>query len=106
MVYKVAFAAMSPTAPPVTITQGEFMRRMKEQQRVGGGGMAMFGDMPDTYDLIFNANHPLVTSLAEASAEDREPKVRRAIALARLSQGLLTGEELTTFIAEGYDALS
>ena len=56
--------------------------------------------------LIFNANHPLVTTLAEGSAEDREPKVRQAIALARLSQGLLTGEELTTFIAEGYDALS
>lgn len=106
MVYKVAFAPMSPTAPPVTITQSEFMRRMKEQQRVGGGGMAMFGDMPDSYDVVFNANHPLVTSWTDGDAEARKPKVERAIALARLSQGLLAGEELTTFIAEGYDALS
>lgn len=107
-VYKVAFAAMSPTAPPVTITQSEFMRRMKEQQRVGGGGggMAMFGNMPDSYDLIFNANHPLVTGWAESDAEARKPKVERAIALARLSQGLLQGEELTTFISAGYAGLN
>ena len=74
-IYKVAFAPMSPTAPPVTITQSEFMRRMKEQQRVGGGGgMAMFGDMPDSYDVVFNANHPLVTSWTEGDAEGRKPK--------------------------------
>lgn len=68
--------------------------------------MAMFGDMPDTYDLIFNANHPLVTGWAGSDAEARKPKVERAVALARLSQGLLTGEELTRFISEGYAALS
>jgi molecular chaperone HtpG len=68
--------------------------------------MAMFGDMPDSYDVVFNANHPLVTSWTDGDAEARKPKVERAIALARLSQGLLAGEELTTFIAEGYDALS
>ena len=107
MVYKVAFAPMSPTAPPVTITQSEFMRRMKEQQRVGGGGgMAMFGNMPDSYDVVFNANHPLVTSWTEGDAEDRKSKVQRAIALARLSQGLLQGEELTQFIASGYADLN
>jgi len=106
MVYKVAFAPMSPTAPPITITQSEFMRRMKEQQRVGGGGMAMFGDMPDSYDVVFNANHPLVTSWTEGDAEARKPKVERAIALARLSQGLLQGEELTQFIASGYADLN
>jgi molecular chaperone HtpG len=106
-IYKVAFAAMSPSAPPVTITQSEFMRRMKEQQRVGGGGgMAMFGNMPDSYDLIFNANHPLVTGWADSDAEARKPKVERAIALARLSQGLLQGEELTTFISAGYAGLN
>jgi molecular chaperone HtpG len=83
------------------------MRRMKEQQRVGGGGgMAMFGNMPDSYDLVFNANHPLITGLADVDAEVRKPKVERAIALARLSQGLLRGEELTSFIAEGYDGLN
>ena len=105
--YKVSFAPMSPTAPPITITQSEFMRRMKEQQRVGGGGgMAMFGDMPDSYDVVFNANHPLVTSWTEGDAEGRKPKMERAIALARLSQGLLQGEELTQFIASGYASLN
>ena len=83
------------------------MRRMKEQQRVGGGGgMAMFGDMPDSYDVVFNANHPLVTSWTEGDAEGRKPKMERAIALARLSQGLLQGEELTQFIASGYASLN
>ena len=105
--FKVAFASMSPSASPVVLTQGEFMRRMKDQQRMGGGGgMAMMGNLPDSYDLVFNANHPLVLGWSEQKPADREASVRRSIDLARLSQGLLSGEELTRFISGGYEALS
>ena len=104
--YKVKFVAMSPTAAPLTITRSEFMRRMKEQQAVGGGGFAMFGDMPDSYDVTVNANHPLAMALLEEKDENKQNSMaKRAANLARLSQGLLEGEELTAFIAEGFDQL-
>jgi len=104
--YKVKFAPMSPSAAPLVITQSEFMRRMKEQQAVGGGGFQMFGDMPDSYDVTVNANHPLASALLnEADEAKRASMAKRAANLARLSQGLLEGEELTAFIAEGFAQL-
>ena len=105
--YKVKFEAMSPTAAPITITRSEFMRRMKEQQAVGGGGFQMFGSLPDSYDVIVNANHPFAQKLlSEADESARTAMAKRAADLARLSQGLLEGEELTSFIEEGYAALA
>ena len=104
--YKVQFAAMSPTSSPLVITQSEFMRRMKEQQAAGGGGFAMFGDMPDSYEVTVTANHPLAMALLEEKDEDkRNSMAKRAANLARLSQGLLAGEELTAFITEGFDQI-
>ena len=105
--YKVKFVAMSPTAAPLTITRSEFMRRMKEQQAVGGGGFQMFGNMPDSYDVAVNANHPLVQKiLEETNDEARKAMAKKAGDLARLSQGLLEGEELTSFIEKGYAELA
>ncbi len=106
--YKVKFTAMSPTAAPLTITRSEFMRRMKEQQAVGGGGgFQMFGAMPDNYDVTVNSNHPIVQKiLSEKDESVKQKMAKRAGDLARLSQGLLEGEELTAFIAEGYGELS
>ena len=106
--YKVKFTAMSPTAAPLTITRSEFMRRMKEQQAVGGGGgFQMFGAMPDNYDVTVNSNHPIVQKiLTEKDESVKQKMAKRAGDLARLSQGLLEGEELTAFIAEGYGELS
>jgi molecular chaperone HtpG len=104
--YKVKFAPMSPTSAPLVITQSEFMRRMKEQQAVGGGGFQMFGDLPDSYDVTVNANHPLATALLNESDEaKRDALAKQAANLARLSQGLLEGEELTAFIQEGFAQL-
>ncbi len=104
--YKVQFAPMSPSAAPLVITQSEFMRRMKEQQAVGGGGFQMFGDMPDSYEVTVNANHPLATSLLNETDEDkRSALAKQAANLARLSQGLLEGEELTAFIQDGFAQL-
>ncbi|HAY56822.1 MAG TPA: molecular chaperone HtpG [Flavobacteriales bacterium] len=104
--YKVQFAAMSPTSAPLVITQSEFMRRMKEQQAVGGGGFQMFGDMPDSYEVTVNANHPLASSLlSETDDAKRAALAKQAANLARLSQGLLEGEELTAFIQDGFAQL-
>ena len=98
---------MSPTAAPLTITRSEFMRRMKEQQAVGGGGFQMFGNLPDSYDVAVNANHPLVQKiLTEKDEATRKAMAKKAGDLARLSQGLLEGEELTTFIEKGYAELA
>ena len=105
--YQVKFVAMSPTAAPLTITRSEFMRRMKEQQAVGGGGVQMFGNLPDSYDVAVNANHPFVQKiLAEKDEATRKAMAKKAGDLARLSQGLLEGKELTTFIEEGYAELA
>jgi molecular chaperone HtpG len=105
--FRVKFVAMSPTEAPITITRSEWMRRMKEQQAVGGGGFQMFGSLPDSYDVAVNANHPLVHKLlAETDETVRAATAKRAADLARLSQGLLIGEELTAFIASGYAALA
>ena len=104
--YKVQFAPMSPNAAPLVITQSEFMRRMKEQQAVGGGGFQMFGDMPDSYEVTVNANHPFATSLLnETDDAKRSALAKQAANLARLSQGLLEGEELTAFIQDGFAQL-
>ena len=104
--YKVQFAPMSPSAAPLVITQSEFMRRMKEQQAVGGGGFQMFGDMPDSYEVTVNANHPFATSLLnETDDAKRSALAKQAANLARLSQGLLEGEELTAFIQDGFAQL-
>jgi molecular chaperone HtpG len=105
--YKVKFVPMSPTAAPLTITRSEFMRRMKEQQAVGGGGFQMFGALPDSYDVAVNANHPLVQKILSEKDEDaKKAMAKKAGDLARLSQGLLEGEELTSFIQKGYAELT
>ncbi|MEO9805622.1 MAG: molecular chaperone HtpG [Reichenbachiella sp.] len=84
---------------PVIVTMPEFMRRMKDMQKQGGGGMMMMGDMPDQYTVAVNANHPLVSKILKAKkAENKEQLARQAYDLALLSQGLLEGAALTSFI--------
>ncbi|SMD33948.1 molecular chaperone HtpG [Reichenbachiella faecimaris] len=84
---------------PVIVTMPEFMRRMKDMQKQGGGGMMMMGDMPDQYTVAINANHPLVSKILKAKkAENKEQLARQAYDLALLSQGLLEGAALTSFI--------
>jgi molecular chaperone HtpG len=104
--YDLKFAAMSPTSAPFIITRSEWMRRMKEQQAVGGGGFQMFGEMPEKYDVTINSNHPLATKLLKEKDETvRSETVRDAADLARLSQGILEGEELAAFIERGFKNL-
>jgi molecular chaperone HtpG len=90
-------------AAPFIITEPEFMRRMKEMQQTGGGGMFGMGNMPEMYNLVVNANHELIGEILQTkTAKKRERLIKQSVDLARLSKGLLKGEELTEFIQRSY----
>ena len=97
---KVAIEPMPSDELPVTITMPEFMRRMKDMQALGGGGgMSFMGKMPDMLNIAVNANHPLVQKIINTSDETiKIDLAKQAYDLALLSQGMLTGAELTNFI--------
>ena len=99
--FTVKIQSMSSDESPIIITQSEFMRRMKEQQELSGsGGMQMFGLMPESYNLDVNANHELISSiLSEKSKKKRNEIINQLLDLALLSQGMLKGEKLTSFIS-------
>ena len=91
--------ALSPDEMPVVITMNEFMRRMKDMQASSGGGMAMFGDMPDNYNVVINGNHALIGKILKAETEDQKKALaKEAFELALLSQGMLSGAALTEFV--------
>ena len=102
--YTVQLEASDSDAMPFMITQPEFMRRMKEmQQSGGGGGMFGMGNMPEMYNLIVNTNHELVGEIINSkTAEEKERLIAQALDLAKLSQNLLKGEELTAFVKRSY----
>ena len=96
--YKVELESLNPDELPVTVTMDEFMRRMKEMAAMGGG-MSFYGSMPDNYKVVINANHPLISRILNEAEEDVQTKLsKQAFDLALLSQGLLTGTELTEFV--------
>ncbi|WP_422350568.1 molecular chaperone HtpG [Flagellimonas sp.] len=104
--YTIQMEAMDSNASPFIITEPEFMRRMKEMQQTGGGGMFGMGNMPEMYNLIVNTNHELVGEILNTkTAKKRERLINQSLDLARLSKGLLKGEELTNFIARSYDMI-
>ena len=96
--FKVELESLSPDELPVTVTMDEFMRRMKDMAAMGGG-MSFYGQMPDNYKVVVNANHKLITRiLGEENADTQAQLAKQAFDLALLSQGLLTGAELTEFV--------
>lgn len=97
---KVEVEALGTEELPVTITMEEWMRRMKDMSRMGGGGgMNFYGAMPDSYKVAINGNHKLVNRILQLSKEDEQQQLaRQAFDLAMLSQGLLKGAELTKFV--------
>lgn len=104
--YTIQMEAMESSASPFIITEPEFMRRMKEMQQTGGGGMFGMGNMPDMYNLIVNTNHELVSEILNTkTAKKRQRLINQSLDLARLSKGLLKGEELTNFITRSYDMI-
>ena len=104
--FVVQLEAMDSDASPFIITQPEFMRRMKEMQQTGGGGMNMFGSMPEIHNLIVNTNSELVSEILNTKTKKKQERlITQSLDLARLSQGLLKGEELTNFIKRSYDMI-
>ncbi|RYH75437.1 molecular chaperone HtpG [Flavobacteriaceae bacterium 144Ye] len=104
--FTVQLEPMDSDAAPFMITQPEFMRRMKEMQQTGGGGMFGMGNMPDMYNLVVNTNHELVGEILNTKTKKKQERlINQSLDLARLSQGLLKGEELTNFIKRSYDMI-
>jgi molecular chaperone HtpG len=103
--FNVVFENLSETDQPVLITSPEFMRRMKEMQAMGRQNF--MGNFPDMYNLVVNANHPVINKLnAESNPERKKEIAKQTVDLAMLSQNLLKGEELTKFIRRSYEMLS
>jgi molecular chaperone HtpG len=96
--YKVELESLNPDELPVTVTMDEFMRRMKDMAAMGGG-MGFYGNMPDNYKVVVNGNHKLITRILQDENEEVQAQLaKQAFDLALLSQGLLTGAELTEFV--------
>jgi len=103
----VAVESMSPDDLPVIITMTEFMRRMKDMAKTGGGGYGFMGNMPDNYNVAINGNHAIVQKILKAENEDQKTKLaKQAYDLALLSQNMLTGAELTNFIKRSVELVS
>ena len=102
--YTIQLEALSSNQLPFVLTQPEFMRRMKEMQQAGGN--SMFGQMPEMYNLVVNTNHPLVEQILNTKTEKKRTRlIQQTLDLARLSQNLLKGEELTNFIQRSVDLI-
>ena len=104
--YSVQLEALDSHASPFLITQPEFMRRMKEMSQSGGGGMFGMGNMPEMYNLVVNTNSELASNIL--NTEDKthqEHLVKQALDLAKLSQNLLKGEELTAFVKRSFELI-
>lgn len=102
----VSVEAMSPEDLPVVITMTEFMRRMKDMAKTGGG-YGFMGSMPDNYNVAVNGNHPIVQKILKAENDEQKTKLaKQAYDLALLSQNMLTGAELTNFIKRSVELVS
>jgi molecular chaperone HtpG len=96
--FQVEIVGLNPDEFPVTVTMDEFMRRMKDMAAMGGG-MSFYGSMPDNYKVAINGNHKLVNRILQTEdAEEQSALAKQAVDLALLSQGMLTGAELTAFV--------
>ena len=97
--FNVMFENLSETDMPAMIVQNEFMRRMKDMEAMGGGGMMGMGGLPETYEMVVNTNHPLITKVLKEKDEKVQDKlIKQVYDLARLSKNLLTGKELSDFV--------
>lgn len=104
--YSVKISAMNPESAPLVVTQDEFMRRMKDMSRVGGGGgMNFYGELPDAYSVVVNGNHPLVVDMLSRKEDERTARADTLVELALLQAGLLKGEALTRFVNRSIEKL-
>ena len=91
---------------PVTITMEEWMRRMKDMSKMGGGGgMNFYGSMPDNYKVAINANHKIISKILQADDAQQTVMAKHAFDLAMLAQGLLKGADLTAFVERSVEVI-
>ncbi|MFM8962936.1 MAG: molecular chaperone HtpG [Sphingomonadales bacterium] len=103
--YTVQFESMSEQEAPIIITQPEFIRRMMEQQKLGGGG-GFYGAFPEMFNLTVNANHPAISKLLGQEAEAQTESTKQLVDLAMLAQGLLKGAALDAFIQRNIEHIA
>jgi len=104
--YSVQLEPMDSNVAPFIITQPEFMRRMKEMSQSGGGGMFGMGNFPEMYNVTVNTNSELATTILNTEDKSaQESLVKQALDLAKISQGLLKGEELTAFVKRSFELI-
>ena len=104
--FVVKLEAMDSKENPFIITNPEFMRRMKEMQQTGGGGMFGTGNMPEMYNLVINTNSEIISSIVNTKTKKKQERlINQSLDLAKLSHGLLKGEELTNFISRSFEII-
>jgi molecular chaperone HtpG len=103
--FEVSFENLSESDQAVVITQNEFMRRMKDMSKLGGSPMMGMGELPDSYSLVVNTNHPLVAKMVDEGDENRDKTIQQLYDLARLSKNLLKGKEMSAFIKRSMDII-
>lgn len=103
--YSVQLEALDSNSNPFIITQPEFLRRMKDMQKTGGGGFMGMGNFPEMYNLVVNTNNELMQKILKAKGK-REEYINQALDLARLSQNLLQGKDLTRFIKRSFELMN
>ncbi len=104
--YVIKLESMDSNENPFIITNPEFMRRMKEMQQTGGGGMFGTGNMPDMFNLIINTNSDLISEIVNTKTKKKQERlINQSLDLAKLSHGLLKGEDLTNFIKRSFDII-
>lgn len=103
--FVILLESMSEKDPPVSITQPEFMRRMKDMSKLGGG-MLFMKDMPESYNFVINTNHPVMSKLIVLNEEEEQSRLAKQLKdLALLAQQMLTGEDLTNFVKRSVEIL-
>ena len=103
---KVEVESLPADAMPVTITMEEWMRRMKDMAKLGGGGgMNFYGSMPDNYKVAINANHKIIEKILKADEAQQTAMAKQAFDLAMLAQGLLKGADLTAFVERSVEVI-
>jgi molecular chaperone HtpG len=102
--FSIQFESMSEDDAPIIITQPEFIRRMMEQQKMGGGGF--YGAFPEMYNLVINANHPKISGILLKKEKAQKETVKQLSDLAMLSQGMLKGEALNAFIERNIEQIA
>ena len=97
--FTVQLESLEESDAPMQVTQSEFMRRYREMAQTSGGGMGFYGELPESYNLVVNINHPLISRvLNETDAEKQKALVHQLTDLALLANGLLKGEALSKFL--------